>query len=138
MSDDWRLSGGPERPLWEPVRLVDFADKRLEALSALRAKLREMPLADMTDENLVMHAILEQLFTNATVRVDYAKAASTRLATQALPKPPKGRRKRLTADRRADILVMVGRMWSIFITHNFPLNQPEMLASLDITIEPEA
>jgi hypothetical protein len=101
--------------------LADFADKRRQALDKLRAELRETQLDQLTDDQLAMHAILEMLFRDARTTVDVAKAEAVRLATQQLPSPSAGRRKRLSATRRDDILLTVGRMWEVFTAHNFPL-----------------
>jgi hypothetical protein len=121
---DWHISDGPDRPLWEPVRLVDFADERLEALKRLRERLRAMPHEVMDDSDLAMHAILEYLFARSTVRLDQAKAEAIRLATQRLPDPGAGKRRRLRPAQRDDVLVAVGHAWTLFIRHNFPLDPP--------------
>jgi len=123
-NDEWWLSNGPNRPQWEPVRLVDFDGERRLALDALRAELRGTPLPDLTDDQLAMHSILEVLFRDARVAIANAKAEAVRLATQQLPDPGTGRRKRLSAARRDDVLLAVGRIWEVFTAHNFPLSQP--------------
>jgi hypothetical protein len=122
---DWTISGGPERPIWEPVRLIDFAGEREAALRKLRQRLNETPHDHLSDEDLAMHAILEYVFTRGTVRLDQARAETVRLATQRLPDPGAGKRRRLHAAQRDDLLVMVGHIWTVFISHNFPLNQPD-------------
>ncbi|HKX72536.1 MAG TPA: hypothetical protein VJM32_00810 [Candidatus Saccharimonadales bacterium] len=118
---DWSLSDGPNRPDWEPVRFIDFAGKRLDALKALRQRLSDIGLSHMTDKELAMHAILEYLFTRSTVRLDQARAEAIRLKTQSLPDPGRGRRRRIPGAQRDDMIVMVGLAWADFISHNFPL-----------------
>lgn len=122
---EWTISGGPNRPFWEPVRLVDFAGEREAALRRLRQRLNETPQEQLDDNDLAMHAILEILFTRGTVRLDQARPETLRLATQILPDPGRGRHKRLASSRRDDLLVTVGHVWTVFISHNFPLNQPD-------------
>lgn len=151
---DWILSGGADRPIWEPVRFVDFAGERFQVLNRLQAALNlpNLPagesdkarleryrkhLAQLDDEDLALHAILESLFTNATVRLDVAKAETIRLATMRLPLPPGKKRRRLERARQDDILVIVGRMWTIFTSHNFPLNQPALMRRFNIHPEPD-
>lgn len=118
---DWHLSPGAERPMWEPVRFVDFAGERLEALRWLRQRLRESPLENLSDEELAMHAILEYMFSRGTVRLEDAKAEAIRLANARLPDPGSGRRRRLLARQRDDMLITVGVVWGRFTSHNFPL-----------------
>lgn len=155
-SPEWKLSGGADRPLWEPVRYIDFDGERLRVLTELRLALNlpllpegttetddekaeryRAHLAHMSDEDLALHAILEYLFVNATIRVDTAKIEAIRLATMRLPLPVKGGRK-LRAAQRDDMLIIVGRVWSMFIAHNFPLNQPSLLQRFKILPGPEA
>jgi hypothetical protein len=121
---EWTISGGPERPFWEPVRLIDFADERGAALRRLRQQLNETPRDQLDDGDLTMHAILELIFARGTVRLDQVRSETLRLATQMLPDPGRGKRKRLPSSRRDDLIVAVGHVWTVFISHNFPLNQP--------------
>jgi hypothetical protein len=121
--NEWHRHHGPNRPVWEPVRLIDFDDERLEALKALRDVLREEALSDgMTDSRLALHALLEILFTQATVTGPSGAAELTRLATTRLPKPPGSRKRILMPARRDELIIVAGQMWEVFTAHNFPLN----------------
>lgn len=121
---DWHLSPGAERPMWEPVRYVDFAGERLAALRRLRQTLRDTPPENLSDEDLAMHAILEYMFSRGTVRIEDAKAEALRLATARLPDPGSKRRRRLAPRQRDDMLITVGVVWGRFTSHNFPLEPP--------------
>jgi hypothetical protein len=122
--NEWRRYHGPHRPFWEPVRLVDFDGERKEALRALRDELiREAAGDKITDERLALHAILERLFTQATVTGSEAIYELARRATLRLPPPEKrNRRRRLTNDRRDHLIAVVGQMWEVFTAPNFPLS----------------
>jgi hypothetical protein len=127
--NEWNREHGPNRPVWEPVRLVDFDGERLEALKTLRDELRNEALSpEMNDHRLALHAILEILFTQATVSGPSGAAELTRLANSRLPEPQRrGARRRLTPGRRDELIVVAGQMWQVFTAHNFPLtnNMPE-------------
>ncbi|HVI69003.1 MAG TPA: hypothetical protein VM581_00940 [Magnetospirillaceae bacterium] len=121
---DWVISYGPNRPLWEPVRLVDFADERLVALRALQEELQaEAATATMADDRLALHATLEVLFSQTVVNAYAALAETLRLAAHRLPKPEGRRRAVLSIDRRRDLTMTVGQVWVAFTAPNFPLNK---------------
>lgn len=119
--NDWRRDHGPDRPFWEPVRLADFDGERLEALRQLRQDLRSQELSSMRDQDLAMRAILEMLFSQATVTAAAAKAEMIRLTTQALPAPEGRKRRKLSSARRDELIMLFGDAWSIFTRPNFPL-----------------
>ena len=118
---DWQLSQGPHRPMWEPVRLVDFEGERLEALRGLLQWLEDAPREEWDDEDLGMYAILDYLFSNATVRLDIAVVHAQQIATANLPDPGPRRKRILQQARREQIIVAVGVAWGMFISPNFPL-----------------
>lgn len=122
MSGDWLLSGGPHRPLSEPVRLADFEGERLAALRALWQKLSETR-DRWDDEDLAMFAILDYLFKITTITSSAAAVYAQKVAFESLPKPEKGRRV-LPRERRDAIIVTVGAMWEHFTAPNFPLPDP--------------
>ncbi len=122
-SGEWILSQGPNRPIWEPVRLADFADERLEALHALRMQLHKEVEGDIKDDRLALYAIIETLMRQTVVTADQGKAMTIVLATQRLPQPEGNGRKKLKARRRDDLILVVGQMWEVFTAHNFPLNR---------------
>ena len=126
--NDWRRDHGPDRPFWEPVRLVDFDGERLGALRQLRQDLRGQELGNMQDQDLAMRAILDMLFTQGTVTAAAANAETIRLATQALPAPEGRKWRKLSSTRRDELIMLFGDAWSIFTRPNFPLPptpQPE-------------
>lgn len=120
--NEWKREHGPNRPFWEPVRLVDFDGERLKALEKLRQELIvEAESSDMPDERLALHCILELLFTQATVTGSAGVAETTRRATARLPQPTGRGKRRLTQQRREHLIGVVGQMWEIFTAYNFPL-----------------
>jgi hypothetical protein len=121
--NEWKRQHGPNRPFWEPVRLVDFDGERLKALEKLRSDLiEEAATTEMSDERLALHSILEILFTQATVTGSAGIAETTRRATARLPQPTGRGRRRLTQQRREHLIGVVGQIWEVFTSHNFPLS----------------